>query len=90
METITCDMQLAGYLLATGHTLLRVDQERRRKIFVFESCDAAVHEFYTGTGTVRPRPVQQLFPGQRPGVWRPQLTPRGPGPDGKKESQGIT
>jgi hypothetical protein len=55
VETITCDMQLAGYLLATGHRLLRVDHERRRKIFVFDAGDDAVHAFYSGAGTVSAR-----------------------------------
>lgn len=55
METHTCDMQLAGYLIATGHPLVRIDEARRRKVFVFEHCEDATQDFYKGTGTVNAR-----------------------------------
>lgn len=56
--TAVADMQAAGYLLATGHKMLRMEEQGRKKLFVFEQCDAELQAFYRGEVAVNAR---QLF-----------------------------
>jgi len=62
METHTADMQLAAYLEATGHSLLRIDGSGRKKVFIFNYCNDEVKKFYTRKGQVEAR---ELFDSYR-------------------------
>jgi len=61
METHTADMQVAGFLVATGHPLMRIDDTGRRKVFIFPRCDEAVQDFYNGHGTVNARELFDAY-----------------------------
>ncbi len=62
-ETRISDLQLASYLLASGHPLIRTEGTRPRCIFIFANVpEDVVFQYYSGKDAISAR---QLFSAYR-------------------------
>jgi hypothetical protein len=58
----TSDLQLAAFLLATGHAIRGVEGPPERRVFVFESVpDGAIASYYRGDRPVSPQPLFHAY-----------------------------
>ncbi len=60
----TSDIQLSSFLALQGHTPLRIEGPRERRVFVFaqdERLTESISDYYRGTKPVPPQPLFRAY-----------------------------